>query len=220
MINKSNRLALALLVSLAQPASAADRYPWVLDTANCTFPDYPREAARNEETGTTVLEFLIRTDGAIAATLVKTSSGSQALDMAAQDALAKCRFKLQVPVAPKEELWQNMAYVWQLEDSDGPLQRRVDFTTCARASYPAGARQRTMTGSLSLGLLVQPDGKVRETRLVRSSGHPELDSATRTAMAACRFLDGPARPTADEWVTMAYAWTEDDLPKQVGRNRK
>jgi len=212
-------LVLLCFTLFSAPVRAADKYPWVLDTAHCTFPDYPRDAARNEETGTTTLEFLIRTDGSIAATLVKSSSGSQVLDTAAQDALAKCNFKLQGAVVPKEEMWQNMAYVWQLEDSDGPLPRRLDFSTCPRTAYPADARQRTMTGALTLGLLVRPDGTVRETRLVRSSGHPELDSATRKAMAACRFLDGPVKPTADEWATMDYVWSADDLPPPLTRKK-
>ena len=217
---KTTALVLGLLYCTSAAAGVADNDPWVLDTANCTFPEYPRAAARNEETGTTTLEFLIRTDGTIAATLVKTSSGSADLDIAAQDALAKCRFKLRVPVAPKEETWQKMAYVWTLEDSDGPLPRRLDVSTCARAPYPAAARKRDMQGTLSLGLLVRPNGTVGETRLLRSSGHPELDTATQTAMASCRFLDGPAKPTADEWATMEYEWGPDDLPKPVARKKK
>jgi TonB family protein len=216
---KTTALVLGLLCCTGAAAGVADNYPWVLDSANCTFPEYPRAAARNEETGTTTLEFLIRTDGTIAATLVKASSGSAVLDTAAQDALAQCRFKLRVPVAPKEELWQQMKYVWTLQDSDGPLQRRLDVSTCARAPYPRAARKRDMQGTLSLGLLVRPDGSVRETRLVQSSGHPELDSATRTAMAMCRFLDGPAKPVADEWVTMEYVWSPEDLPKPVLRKK-
>ncbi|MDQ2819590.1 MAG: energy transducer TonB [Pseudomonadota bacterium] len=215
---KKMSLALLCFTLFNAPVQAADNFPWVLDTAHCIFPDYPREAARNEETGTTMLEFLIRTDGSIAATLVKTSSGSQALDMAAQDALAKCNFKLQ-GAEPKEEMWQKMAYVWQLSDSDGLLQRRIDLTTCGRTPYPAGARKRDMTGTLSLGLLVRPDGSVRETRLTAGSGHPELDSATRTAMAACRFLDGPARAVEDEWVKMDYVWTQDDWPPTAIRKK-
>lgn len=186
---------------------------------HCAVPVYPRSALRNEETGTTTLEFLIRTDGSIAATLVKTSSGSQVLDIAAQEALAKCSFKLRAAVAPKEEMWEKVAYMWKLEGNLGQLPRRLDFSTCPRAPYPAGARQRNMTGALTLGLLVRPDGTVRETRLVRSSGHPELDSATRTAMAACHFLDGPVKSTADEWATMDYAWSADDLPPPLTRKK-
>lgn len=214
---KTTALALLCCTLLTAPARAAENFPWILDTASCTMPEYPREAARNEETGTTMLEFLIRPDGTIAATLVKSGSGSQVLDMAAQDALAKCRFKLRVPAGPREEMWQKMAYVWQLEDSDGPLPRRLDLSTCARAPYPANARTRNLTGSLTLGLLVRPDGSVKEARLVRSSGHPELDSATLGAMARCRFLDGPEKPTANEWATMDYAWLPEDLPKPLKR---
>ena len=113
-----------------------------------------------------------------------------------------------------------MKYVWSLEDSNGPLPRRLDLSTCARAPYPATARRRDMLGTVALGLLVKPDGSVGETRLVRSSGHPELDSATRTAMATCHFLDGPVKPVAEEWATMDYAWLPEDLPQQATRKQK
>lgn len=186
---------------------------------HCASPEYPSSALRNEQTGTTTLEFLIRTDGSIAATLVKNSSGSQVLDLAAQEALAKCNFKLRAAVAPKEEMWEKVAYVWRLDGNPRQLPRRIDFSTCARAPYPAAPRQRDMLGALTLGLLVSPDGTVRETRLVRSSGHPELDNAARTAMAACHFLDGPVRPTADEWATMDYVWSADDLPPPRTRKK-
>lgn len=201
----------------AMPVHAMDPkdYPWGLDFANCVMPEYPKEAQRNEYTGKTTLQFLIRIDGSIAASMVQASSGHAELDNAAQEALSTCRFKLRLPVAPKEELWQTVMYVWTLEDYDGPVARAIDNSSCARAPYPTAARDRGMTGALVLSLLVRPDGSVHETKVVRSSGHPALDTATRTALAACRFTEGggPAKPTTDEWITMDYVWSEDDLPK-------
>lgn len=202
------------------PAHAVENLAWELDTVHCISPEYPREAAHHDASRSTGLELLIRTDGAIAATRVRSSSGSQVLDMAAQDALAKCHFKPRTAVAPEEEVWQKLTYVWTPDDNHGLPPRRIDFSTCTRAAYPAEARQHTMPGTLTLGLLVRPDGTVRETRLVRSSGHAELDSVARNAMAACRFLDGPVKPTVDEWATLDYVWSAEDLPEQVRRNQQ
>ena len=109
----------ALLLSgmVASPAGAVEPKDdaWVIDVPTCTFPKYPAFAKREGHTGTTTLEFLIRTDGTIAATRVKQSSGHFELDRAAQESLSQCHFKLQVPVAPDDERWQLTNYVWTLD---------------------------------------------------------------------------------------------------------
>lgn len=213
-------LGASFAVAGTAAAAPVTRSAWLIDFSTCATPEYPKAAQRNEHTGTVDLEFLVRSDGTIAATLIKSSSGHLELDQAAQDALSKCRFKLQAPVPPKEDIWQPVRYVWTLEDNDGPLPRQIDPATCARAPYPARARDTNMTGSLSLRLLVRPDGTVRDTNLLRTSGHPELDNAARTAMAACRFTDGASKPSVDEWVTMEYVWVESDLPAQARQPKK
>jgi TonB family protein len=205
-------LSSALSLSAPARAMAPKDSPWEIDFSSCVMPEYPTEAQRNEHTGRSTLEFLIRTDGSIAASLVKTSSGHGELDAAAQEALSSCRFKLRVPAAPKEEIWQLVMYVWTLEDREEPPQRQIDNSSCQRAAYPKGARDRAMTGALSLALLVRPDGSVRATRVVSSSGHPALDSATRTALSLCRVTEGGSGAVADEWIRMNYVWSESDLP--------
>lgn len=206
-------IAAWLAMAPAQAMAPRD-YPWVMDVATCAMPAYPKEAQRHEHTGQTDFEFLVRTDGSIAATMVKTSSGHAELDDAAQDALSQCRFKLRTATVPTEPLWQRVIYVWKLEDRDDPPpQRHIDNGSCARARYPAAARNRTMTGTVHVSLLVRPDGSVSASKIAGGSGHPALDSATRTALAACRFEGGAAAaPAADEWITVDYVWSADDLP--------
>lgn len=220
-------LAWAAAITPAQAVAPRD-YPWEMDFANCVMPQYPKAAQRNEYTGRSTLAFLVRTDGTIAASLVQKSSGHIELDDAAQEALSSCRFKLRAPTAPKEEIWQLVMYAWTLEDRvAAPPQRQLDNSSCTRATYPAGAPDRKMTGALSLALLVRPDGTVKDTRIDSGSGHPALDDATRTALAMCTFAGGGAVPGADEWIKMDYVWSADDLPKktdppqakQTGKNK-
>lgn len=216
-------LGAVIACAVAGPAQAEEPqvHPWLLDFAGCATPEYPKQAQREEHTGRVTLEFLIRTDGSIAASMIKGSSGYPELDEAAQEALSQCRFKLNVPVAPTSARWELVQYVWTLEDAEPAVVQRSIEAGCARAPYPAGAPNRTMTGSLALAFLVRPDGSVRATRIDRTSGYPALDGATRTALAACRFTDGEgAAPTVDEWITLEYMWSEDDWPAQTKSGRK
>lgn len=43
--------------------------------------------------------------------------------------------------------------------------------------YPESARKRGLTGELRMLLMLFPDGRIDEVRIMRSSGHPELDKA-------------------------------------------
>lgn len=44
-------------------------------------------------------------------------------------------------------------------------------------NYPEAARRRGLTGELRLLLMLFPDGRIDEVRILSSSGHPELDRA-------------------------------------------
>lgn len=57
--------------------------------------------------------------------------------------------------------------------------------------YPEGARVEGREGTALLKVTVLPDGKVGETSIERSSGHPDLDRSALEAVNQWRFL--PAR---------------------------
>jgi len=59
--------------------------------------------------------------------------------------------------------------------------------------YPAGALKRGEQGTVGIDLLMGPDGRVRAVRLLRSSGHPELDQA---AVARAYGMQGLPMPPA------------------------
>jgi protein TonB len=99
----------------AAPAPAGpSRVNAVVDFSTCAQPEYPKAAARNEETGTTTLSFLIGVDGRVVDAKMQKSSGSRELDRAAQSALSKCKFKPAMVDGKPAETWSPVAYVWQL----------------------------------------------------------------------------------------------------------
>ena len=86
----------------------------------------------------------------------------------------------------------------------------VDFGTCARPVWPVGAIAANKTGTVTLSFLIGADGKLKGSRIVKSSGHDELDEAARTGIEKCTFKP----PTRDgnpieAWMMMQYVWTLD-----------
>jgi protein TonB len=81
----------------------------------CTPPEYPEEAEDMEQTGVSVLQFLIDKNGNVAASRVQDSSGHASLDDAALRALAQCKFKPAIGAdGNPQESWTSIRYVWQL----------------------------------------------------------------------------------------------------------
>jgi protein TonB len=81
---------------------------------------------------------------------------------------------------------------------------------CATPAYPASAARNGETGTVLLALLIGSDGKVSDSKVQKSSGHPALDKAARNALSLCRFkaatVDGVA--TAG-WSAISYVWKLD-----------
>jgi protein TonB len=117
---QTTELQKALPVPSAPPAPVAKpsgpaRTDAVADFNTCAKPEYPKSSLRNEETGTSVISFLIGTDGSVKGSKVTTSSGFRDLDKAAQVALGKCRFKPATENGQPVEAWKPVQYVWTLD---------------------------------------------------------------------------------------------------------
>jgi TonB family protein len=81
----------------------------------CAPPQYPEEAADMEETGRTILQFLIDANGNVVKAIVARSSGHGLLDDTAERALAQCKFKPAIGSDGKpQESWATIPYDWQL----------------------------------------------------------------------------------------------------------
>jgi protein TonB len=82
---------------------------------SCAPPQYPEEAEDMEQTGVSVLQFLIDTHGNVLSSRVASSSGHASLDDAAIRALSQCRFKPAIGAdGNPQESWTSIRYVWQL----------------------------------------------------------------------------------------------------------
>ena len=78
---------------------------------------------------------------------------------------------------------------------------------CAPPAYPAGTQEARMGGVSMMAFLVGSDGAVRETRLLKSSGHAILDEAAQAALKLCHFRPAlkDGQPVA-AWQPVQYMW--------------
>ena len=100
----------------ATNANTGQMHTAVLADANsCALPDYPASAARNGDTGTTILALLVGVDGRVSSARIEQSSGSRVLDRAALNALSLCKFKPATNNGVPQAGWGQLAYVWKLD---------------------------------------------------------------------------------------------------------
>lgn len=74
------------------------------------------------------------------------------------------------------------------------------------------ARQRGTSGSLVLEVVIHSDGQLRSSRILRSSGHPELDEAAREILRLASPFDPFPPDLARDFQNLrfAYEWRFED----------
>jgi TonB family protein len=80
--------------------------------------------------------------------------------------------------------------------------------TCARPEYPKDARRRGSQGTTTVRFLIDTDGSVAQSFILKSSGDLSLDEAARSALSKCRFKpavkDGQPQRA---WAPVQYVWS-------------
>lgn len=84
----------------------------------------------------------------------------------------------------------------------------ANFDTCKRPHYPAESIKLQHTGTVTLGFLIGKNGKVKESKVTKSSGHVALDEAAHTALTKCTFKPATAKgKPVEAWTAVQYVWT-------------
>ncbi|MFC0254214.1 energy transducer TonB [Massilia consociata] len=94
--------------------------------------------------------------------------------------------------------------------SPGQMRSAVlaDANSCAKPDYPVSAARNGDSGTVTLALMVGPDGRVQDARIQRSSGHRDLDRAAVNALSLCQFKPAMNNGIAEaSWAQIAYVWT-------------
>jgi len=78
---------------------------------------------------------------------------------------------------------------------------------CEPPQYPRRSLEKGEEGALEFRFLIGSDGRVKESKLVKSSGFERLDDAARKAFEKCSFVpvtvNGVTKPT---WVRQPFEW--------------
>ncbi|WP_028081798.1 energy transducer TonB [Solimonas soli] len=83
---------------------------------------------------------------------------------------------------------------------------KIDGKRCRAPEYPSVSQRLNEAGSVVLQLLVGTDGRVKDAKIVTSSGYPRLDEAARKGLSLCKF-DAPSEPA---WGTIKYTFRPED----------
>ena len=79
--------------------------------------------------------------------------------------------------------------------------------SCRIPEYPAASKLMAETGIVMLRFLVDVDGKVLQSEVESSSGHPRLDEAARAALSLCHFRAGTVDGRPEQsWARLRYVW--------------
>ncbi|MEK7737712.1 MAG: energy transducer TonB, partial [Pseudomonadota bacterium] len=83
----------------------------------------------------------------------------------------------------------------------------VNASACQKPEYPAASIRAQESGIVTLGFLIDLDGRVLESKVERSSGYRRLDEAARKALGLCKFqpatVDGKPEKS---WARIEYEW--------------
>jgi len=78
---------------------------------------------------------------------------------------------------------------------------------CRLPEYPAVSRRMEEQGTVVLEMLIDVDGRVSDSKVAQSSGHPLLDEAARDALSLCKFVPGTIDGKPEKsWWPIKYTW--------------
>lgn len=85
---------------------------------------------------------------------------------------------------------------------------RLQVDSCSKPAYPMKAVRDEMEGTVHFSLLVDKEGAVVESKMLRSSGHRELDQATLAAFTRCKFTPAQVDGLPEQaWLSMSYTFS-------------
>jgi TonB family protein len=164
--------------------------------ATHTQPPYPEMSVMTKEQGTTLLEVAIGADGVPTDTTVVTSSGSIRLDQAAQDHV-KANWRWVPPTfnCKSMAVKTRVSILWNLHNADNAATQVAPPTVVMDAKdYPPDALARHEQGTVVLSIYVLTTGQVVLSRVIQSSGFPDLDTKSQELVKTLHWspasLDG------------------------------
>jgi TonB family protein len=98
----------------------------------------------------------------------------------------------------------------QAQETDDAQNRSamLDFASCAKPVYPQADMQAGHQGTVTLGFLVDENGRVKDSKVMQSTGFRGLDMTAQIALGKCSFHPAleNGKPV-EKWAHVKYEWT-------------
>lgn len=83
----------------------------------------------------------------------------------------------------------------------------VNASACDKPDYPPASLRAQEAGVVTLGFLIDVDGRVLESKVENSSGYRRLDEAARKALGLCKFQPAMIDNKPEKsWARIEYEW--------------
>ncbi len=92
-----------------------------------------------------------------------------------------------------------------------PVRAHVNVNECEKPEYPAKALRENKEGTVVISFLIGADGKVKDSKVDKSSGSRDLDRAAKEKLAECnKFKAGIVNGSpVESWAVVEYVWKLD-----------
>ena len=84
----------------------------------------------------------------------------------------------------------------------------LNVSACPKPEYPRNSARNEEEGEVTIAFLVGIDGRVKEAKVEKSSGHRDLDKAAVSQWSSCdKFKVGTENgKPVESWARVAYTW--------------
>jgi TonB family protein len=91
---------------------------------------------------------------------------------------------------------------------NSPQNEKYNPTKCLGPVYPKDALKAKEEGTVTMDLLISTTGVVKQSKILISSGYPELDNAAVEGLTKCHFkpLTYYNGTPIEGWKSMLYVW--------------
>lgn len=87
----------------------------------------------------------------------------------------------------------------------------VNASACEKPAYPPASLRSQEQGIVTLGFLIDLDGRVLESKVEKSSGYRRLDEAASKALGLCKFQPALIDNKPEKsWARIEYEWRIDE----------
>jgi protein TonB len=84
----------------------------------------------------------------------------------------------------------------------------LDKNSCGKIEYPRAALMNEESGTVTLAVLVAPDGSVSDTKIEKSSGSKSLDKAAMKIYSGCKYSAGTKDGKQEQaWAKIEHLWS-------------